>query len=97
MDGWRDQWAQKIEPFVVPNTTGTVTVYSGVSRQDFEAFKAEMRKELNSLKKLLKAAKIYDEESGQADCENADKIALFKQLAELCGVSIQDIFPEKVV
>ena len=60
-----------------------------ISRAEFDALKAE----LESLKKLLKAAKIYDEETGQKDCEDPEKVAMFRKLAELVGVSMEDIFP----
>lgn len=59
-----------------------------ITRAEFDA----LRTELESLKKLLKAAKIYDEETGQADCEDAEKVALFKRLAELCGVDLSEVF-----
>lgn len=52
----------------------------------------ELKKEMASLKKLLEAAKIYDEETGQKDCEMEEKIALIKKLAELTGVNFDDIF-----
>lgn len=59
-----------------------------VTRAEFDALKAE----LESLKQLLVAAKKYDAETGQPDCENADKIALFKKLAELLGVDFAEVF-----
>jgi hypothetical protein len=60
-----------------------------VSRTEFDKLKAE----LEAVKKLLAAAKIYDEETNQPDCEDPDKVAIFKALAKLVGVDLNDIFP----
>jgi hypothetical protein len=53
---------------------------------------AALKTELESLKKLLKAAKIYDDETGQKDCEDPEKVALFKRLAEMVGVDLTEVF-----
>lgn len=90
-----DEWARttgpKIEPYTIKPYTITYTS-NGPTTEEFEAFKEEMRVELLALKKLLIAAKIYDEETGQKDCEQEEKIALFKRLAELTGVDLSEIF-----
>ena len=65
-----------------------VVVIGGVSQEQFDALK----KEVEALKELLKAAKIYDEATGQKDCEMDDKVALIKRLAEIVGVDLGDIF-----
>jgi hypothetical protein len=62
---------------------------SAPTRREFEALKKEMQE----LKELLKAAKRYDEQTGQPDCEQEDKIALLKRLAELVGVDLSEVFP----
>lgn len=59
-----------------------------VTRKEFNALKQE----LESLKKLLIAAKQYDKESGQPDCEQADKAALLRQIAKLIGVDFEEVF-----
>ncbi len=59
-----------------------------ITRDEFDALK----KEVEALRDLLKAAKIYDEATGQKDCEMGDKVALIKKLAELVGVDLEDIF-----
>jgi hypothetical protein len=61
---------------------------SGVSKQEFEALK----KEVEELKQLLKAAKKFDEETGQPDCHMDDKVDFIKKLAEYVGVDLEDIF-----
>jgi hypothetical protein len=62
----------------------------GPTRQEFD----DLKKEMQELKELLKAAKRYDDRTGQTDCEQEDKIALLKRLAELVGVDLSDVFPD---
>jgi hypothetical protein len=74
-----------------PHVTPTEKVYintSGVSKEEFEALK----KEVEGLKQLLKAAKKFDEETGQPDCHMDDKVDFIKKLAEFVGVDLEDIF-----
>lgn len=59
-----------------------------VTREEFESLKTMVEE----LKNVLIAAKIYDEKTGQPDCEMEEKTKLFKRLAELCGVDISSIF-----
>ncbi len=59
-----------------------------VSKEEFEALK----KEVEELKQLLKAAKKFDEETGQPDCHMDDKVEFIKKLAEYVGVDLEDIF-----
>ena len=59
-----------------------------VSKEEFEALK----KEVEELKQLLKAAKKFDEETGQPDCHMDDKVDFIKKLAEYVGVDLEDIF-----
>jgi cell division FtsZ-interacting protein ZapD len=58
----------------------------GVSQEEFNKLKAE----LEELKKLLIAAKIFDEKTGQPHCEAEDKVALLKRVADALGVDIKD-------
>jgi hypothetical protein len=61
---------------------------STVSREEFEA----LRKEVQELKILLLAAKRFDEATGQADCEMEEKVELIKNIAELVGVDLDEVF-----
>jgi hypothetical protein len=88
-------WTQRHPQWTIPNTAGPApanvslfTFPDYVPRAEFEALKAE----LESLKRLLLAAKRYDAETGQRDCEDAEKVALFKRLAELVGVDMAEVF-----
>lgn len=73
------------------NLPSTYVINSGISREEFDKLKVE----LEAIKKVLIAAKIYDEETGQKDCEQAEKVALLKRLAELCNVDLSEIFDRK--
>jgi hypothetical protein len=72
------------QPSAVPVPTFT----PAVSKEEFEALK----KEVEELKQLLKAAKKFDEETGQPDCHMDDKVDFIKKLAEYVGVDLEDIF-----
>lgn len=55
-----------------------------ISRQEFDALKAEVVE----LKALLKRAKKYDEDNGEPDCEIADKMDFLRKVAKLVGVEL---------
>jgi hypothetical protein len=63
-----------------------------VSRDEFNALK----KEVEELKILLLAAKRFDEETGQKNCEVEEKVAFIRQLAEFVGVDVDDVFGKGV-
>lgn len=62
--------------------------------QDVEARQqlAELKKEMQEIKELLKAAKKYDEATGQKDCEMEAKIQLLKHFADVVGISLEEVF-----
>lgn len=57
------------------------------TKEEIEA----LRKEMKELKKLLKAAKRYDEKTGQPDCEVEEKVELIKKIADLVGVDMSKV------
>lgn len=59
-----------------------------LTKKEFEA----LRKEIEELKKLLLAAKAFDEATGQPDCEMDEKVALIRQIADLVGVDVDEVF-----
>ena len=59
----------------------------GPSKEEFE----KLKKEVQELAKLLKAAKKYDAATGQPDCEMAEKVAFIKHIAETVGVDLKDV------
>ena len=80
-DGYNDQF---------PTRWPSVTVYPepSVPRHEFDALK----KEVQELRELLLAAKKFDEETGQPNCEIDEKVEMIKKIAELVGVDMQDVF-----
>jgi hypothetical protein len=92
-DAFGQTFPQKWPHFPQP-VPDTVFLPAEVSRAEFDALKAEMQE----LKKLLKAAKKFDEKTGQPDCEMDEKVKLIKAIAKLVGVDMGDVFdkPKKV-
>jgi hypothetical protein len=76
-------------PWVNPIGPAIGVAISPPTREEFEALK----KEVQELKKLLEAAKKYDESTGQKDCEIDEKVVFIKQIAKLVGVDVSKIFP----
>ncbi len=77
-DSFPNKWPQFNQPFPAPE----------VSRADLDA----LRKEMAELKKLLSAAKKFDDSTGQPHCEMDEKVDLIKKLAALVGVDLEDVF-----
>ncbi len=88
MDDWNDRWRRSHPPLDPFFPDPVIFTTNGPTREEFDALKAE----LESLKKLLLAAKKYDEETGQPDCESDQKTALVKQLAKILDVDLSKIF-----
>lgn len=80
------------EPFMPmpPNTYPPLEPIkpADVSVDEFNALK----KEIEELKKLLLAAKKFDEATGQPDCEMDEKVGFIKKLAELLDVDMKEVF-----
>lgn len=90
MDGFRDNFFPK-SPWANPPSNPLVwplpATPNGPSRREFDALKNE----LEALKDLLRAAKIYDEKTNQPDCEMAEKVDWLKKMAEYLGVDLEDV------
>lgn len=71
-----------------PNPAVLPTTVTVPSRAEFDALK----KEVEELKELLKAAKKFDAATGQPDCEMDEKVKFIKKLAEFVGVDIKEVF-----
>lgn len=78
----------RLNPAIQPNTQLNYIIPPQVTRAEFDALKAEVE----LMHDLLKAAKLYDEENGEPDCEIAEKVELLKRVAELVGVDLADVF-----
>lgn len=92
-----DDWNRGVPgrfPDTFPSTgTGTSGIIypDEVSREEFDA----LRKEVEELKILVLAAKRFDESTDQPDCEMDEKIALLRQIAEMVGVDVDEVFGDQ--
>lgn len=92
-DHFNDRWWPQIQPQSPFDrstiTTDQLSVFLAPTRKEFDALK----KEVEEMKKLLERAVEYDKKNNEPHCEMEDKVALLKKVAELVGVSLEDIFP----
>lgn len=56
---------------------------------------ASLRREIESLKALLRSAKDYDDRTNQPDCEMESKIEFLRKAAALVGFDFDDVFERK--
>lgn len=90
-DNFKDQWKARksiLTPDDVWDALGKTRAFNPVERKEFE----ELKKEIEALKKVLIAAKIYDEETGQKDCDIDEKVDLIKKVANAVGVDLSEVF-----
>ena len=94
-DNWKDTFPFRYPswPYIHPSTIQTPNVngpviIQGVSQAEFD----KLKKDVEELKELLKAAKKYDEATGQKDCEMDEKIEFIKKIADFVGVDLNDVF-----
>lgn len=85
-DYWRDK-LPNTHPWISPNPNQPF-LYNQPTREEFE----QLKREIQELKLLLQAAMRYDEKTNQPHCEQEEKIALIKKLAEYVGVDLSDVF-----
>jgi uncharacterized protein YgfB (UPF0149 family) len=86
MDHYKDRWPQQY-PWVNPYIDKVVTPFPGVTREEFDALKKEVREMID----LLKRAKAYDAEHNQPDCETAEKVEFIRKIAELMEVDLSEV------
>lgn len=65
----------------------TFTAGWPVTREEFE----NLKREVEDMKALLKAAKIYDEKNGEPDCEIDEKMEVLRRVAKMVGVDLEDV------
>lgn len=51
----------------------------------------DLKKEVEELKKLLLAAKEFDDKTGQHECEQEEKIKFLRQLSKFVGVDYESV------
>lgn len=67
---------------------GNVPTHVGITREEFNALK----KEVEDMKALLIRAKEYDEKNNEPHCEMETKVAKLKEIAQLMGIDLTEIF-----
>lgn len=91
-----DYWRDRTLPGTVPNWPQTPGYtppldYRPVTREEFD----RLKKSIEELKTLIKAAKNYDEKLGEPHCEQDEKVALIRRLAKLVGVDVEGVFSDR--
>lgn len=80
-DWWQKQSPvqplQPLQPFT--NDWTWLLGKQGPTQEEFD----ELKKKVEQMSEQLKKAKIFDEETGQKDCENEEKLAKLRQIAKI--------------
>ena len=84
-DKW-DQYRRQITPF--PTVYPTQTAPQIINTIELQ----KLREEVQEMKELLKKAIQYDKDNNQPDCEKPEKIAFLKRMAEMVGITLDDVF-----
>lgn len=87
-DGWGKQFPQVWTTFPPIEPASKYEVEQ--LRKEF----ADLKKEIEELKELLKAAKHFDEVTGQLDCQKDEKTDVLRKVAKLLGVDLSDVLPK---
>lgn len=93
-----DHYQQKWQPTTYQQGTGISNnpfVYFQAQQQVTQQQFDELKKEVLEMKALLLAAKAYDEKNHQSDCEMKDKVVVLQKIAQLVGVSLEDVFKKE--
>lgn len=90
-DYFKDQLPNR-HPWVQPTYRagaggGLGMMISPPTRQEFQA----LQKEVQELRVLIMAAKKYDEQTAQPNCELEEKITLIKEIAKMVGVDMTGV------
>lgn len=86
-NNYRDTFPGRYHFWPYPTPQSPINI-QGVSQAEFD----KLKKEVEELKELLKAAKKFDEATDQKDCEMDEKVEFIKKLAEFVGVDLGDVF-----
>lgn len=81
----------KLPPYSPPTTAPIIPSEPETESASSEQIEA-LREEIVELKKLLLQAKEFDDKTGQPECEDAEKVALVRKLAEFVGVDMEEVF-----
>lgn len=89
-DHWKD-WNKRIPEFIPhgPKITGEPVALSGyVTKAEFD----KLRAEVELMRDLLIRALEYDRKNNEPNCQNDEKIAKLKKIAELVGIDLDEVF-----
>lgn len=88
----RDTWPPIYRPWESPHPSDAEKAVKESFRDAVQSAQiAELKKEIEALKELIKAAKKYDEVTGQPACEHGDKVKLIKDMARVLDVDLEDL------
>lgn len=90
-DHYHDKWKEYVPqpPIITPNIIEQQIVFKPlVTQEEF----LKLKEEVLEMKELLKKAIAYDERNNEPHCEIEEKIATLKKIAEMVGVSLDDVF-----
>lgn len=89
---WKEKWKERtpVNP-IIPINPITMTGFTfnppQVTKEEF----AELKKEVELLKVLLKKAKLYDEANNEPDCEIEEKMKMLREIAKFVGIDLDDV------
>lgn len=94
-DWYKERWWSSdgtgiMGPGVIPTPSFPISnpIPPWATKEDLE----EIKKSLEEIKKVLIAAKLFDEATGQKDCEMDEKVELLKTLGRQLGVDMEEVF-----
>ncbi len=97
-DNWRDNslpnWPLPVQQYATSSDIAVVQKAFDEYKRKNDAEVKRLKEEMEALKKLLLAAKEYDEATGQPDCELDEKVAVIKKVAELLNVDMSEVFKQ---
>jgi hypothetical protein len=96
-DYWKEQFPQKypgVKEWIIPTSPVPTTLQdpNTIKIAALEKELAALKKDMEEFKKLLIAAKLYDDATDQHECEMDEKVELIKKVAELVGVDLKEVF-----
>lgn len=77
-DHYSDKWKVITDLFPTP----------AVSRAEFD----ELKRDVEECKMLLKRAAEYDRKNNEPECQNDEKLAILRKVAEMVGVNLDEAF-----
>jgi len=79
-------------PVSYPNITISPLPTDAEKIKELQDQIAELKKDMEEVKKVLLVAKKYDEDNNEPHCEMDEKVALLKKVAAFVGVDLSEVF-----